>query len=113
MSGNMKPTVTAATEETQCAGLNFFKDIKQGEERDLIPTCIAVSYWCCYETVKKVSPIITEATSNLFFYLIESPPLHLSAFDFESLNSRLMGSFNFCSSSSFNCSKFFRFVVLK
>jgi hypothetical protein len=63
----IKETVTSATEEAQCAGLNFFKDITQGEDRDLIATCTAVSYGCCCETVKKVSPIIAEATSNLFY----------------------------------------------
>ena len=64
----IKKTVTITTEESQCAGLNFFKDITPGEDRNLITTCTAVSYWCCCETVKKVSPIIAEATSNLFYY---------------------------------------------
>lgn len=63
----IKSTVTTATEETQCVGLNFFKEITPGENRDLISTCTAVSYWCCCETVKKVSPILAEATTNLFY----------------------------------------------
>jgi len=63
----IKQTVSSATEETQCAGLNFFKDITPGEDRSLITTCTAVCYWCCCETVKKVSPIIAEATTNLIY----------------------------------------------
>ena len=63
----IKETVSSATEETQCAGLHFFKDITPGEDRSLITTCTAVCYWCCCETVKKVSPIIAEATTNLMY----------------------------------------------
>lgn len=63
----VKQTINTVTEETQCAGLKFFKDITPGEDRDLITTCTAVCYWCCCETVKKVSPIVAEATTNLFY----------------------------------------------
>jgi len=63
----IKGTVSSATEESQCAGLHFFKDITPGEDRSLITTCTAVCYWCCCETVKKVSPIIAEATINLIY----------------------------------------------
>jgi len=63
----IKETVKTAKEETQCAGLNFFEAITPGENRDLITTCVAVSYWCCCETVKKVSPILAKATTNLFY----------------------------------------------
>ena len=63
----IKETVTTATEETQCVGLNFFREITPGENRELITTCTAVSYWCCCETIKKVSPILAEATINLFY----------------------------------------------
>ena len=63
----IKETVNTATEETQCAGLKFFKDITPGEDRSLIATCTEISFWCCCETIKKVSPIIAGATSNLMY----------------------------------------------
>jgi hypothetical protein len=62
-----KQTVTTATEETQCAGLKFFNDMTPGEDRGLIATCLGISYWCCCETIKEVSPIIAEATTNLMY----------------------------------------------
>ena len=61
----IKETVSTATEETQCAGLKFFNDMTPGEDRSLITTCTGIAYWCCCETIKKVSPIIAEATVNL------------------------------------------------
>ena len=64
----IKQTVSTATEETQCAGLKFFKDVAPGEDRSLIATCTEISFWCCCETIKKVSPIIAEATTNLMLY---------------------------------------------
>ena len=64
----IKETVSTAIEETQCAGLKFFKDITPGEDRSLIATCREISFWCCCETIKKVSPMIAEATTNLRFY---------------------------------------------
>lgn len=42
-------------------------DIRQGEDRNLIETCIGVSYLCGCETIKKVSPIIAEASTNLMY----------------------------------------------
>lgn len=63
----IKETVRNAKEETQCAGLNFFKDITPSEDPNLLETCTAVCFWCCCETVKKVSPIIAEATTNLIY----------------------------------------------
>nr|YP_009686251.1 hypothetical protein [Halamphora calidilacuna]QDR25066.1 hypothetical protein [Halamphora calidilacuna] len=63
----IKETVKSLTEETQCPGLKFFNDITPGEDRFLITTCTAVCYWCCCDTVKKVSPIIAEATTNLIY----------------------------------------------
>lgn len=63
----IKETVNTATEETQCAGLKFFKAITPGEDRNLIETCTEISFWCCCETIKRVSPIIAEATSNLMY----------------------------------------------
>ena len=63
----IKETVNTATEETQCAGLKFFKAITPGEDRNLIETCTEICFWCCCETVKKVSPIIAEATTNLMY----------------------------------------------
>jgi len=63
----IKETVNTATEETQCAGLKFFKAITPGEDRNLIETCTEICFWCCCGTVKKVSPIIAEATSNLMY----------------------------------------------
>ena len=61
----IKETVTTTTEESQCAGLNFFKEIIPGENQDLITTCTTVSYLCYCQIFKKISPIIAEATSNL------------------------------------------------
>ena len=63
----IKDTVKTATEETQCAGLKLFKDITPGDDRNLIETCTGVAYWCCCESIKKVSPIIAEATTNLMY----------------------------------------------
>lgn len=63
----IKETVNTATEETQCAGLKFFQDITPGEDRSLIATCTEISFWCCCETIKKVSPVIAEATTNLMY----------------------------------------------
>ena len=63
----IKETVNTATEETQCAGLKFFKHITPGEDRDLISICTDISFWCCCETIKRVSSIIAEATTNLMY----------------------------------------------
>ena len=63
----IKETVMTATEESQCAGLKFFKEITPGKDRTLIETCTEICFWCCCETVKKVSPIISEATNNLMY----------------------------------------------
>ena len=63
----IRETVQTATEETQCAGLKFFNSITPGEDRNLIATCTEISFWCCCETIKKVSPIIAEATTNLMY----------------------------------------------
>jgi len=63
----IKKTVSTATEETQCAGLNFFKEITPGEDRSLIATCTDICFWCCCESIKNISPIIAEATTNLIY----------------------------------------------
>lgn len=63
----IKQTVSTATEETQCAGLKFFKDITPGEDRNLIETCMEICFWCCCEIVKRASPIIAETTNNLMY----------------------------------------------
>ena len=63
----IKETVHKTTEETQCTGLKFFKAITPVEDRNLIETCTEICFWCCCETVKKVSPIIAEATNNLMY----------------------------------------------
>lgn len=63
----IKETVNTVTKETQCAGLKFFKDITPGEDRNLIETCTEICFWCCCESVKKVSPIIAAATNNLMY----------------------------------------------
>jgi len=59
--------VHAAKEETQCVGLKIFDVLTPGEDRNLIETCTEICFWCCCETVKKVSPIIAEATNNLMY----------------------------------------------
>jgi len=63
----IKETVLTAQQETQCAGLKFFKVITPGEDRKLIETCTEICFWCCCETVKKISPIIAAATNNLMY----------------------------------------------
>jgi len=63
----IKETVKKATEETECAGLKFFNVITPGEDRNLIETCTEIGFWCCCETVKKMSLIIAEATNNLMY----------------------------------------------
>lgn len=63
----IKETVLTATEETQCAGLKFFNIIAPGEDRNLIEVCTEICFWCCCETIKKVSPILSDATSNLMY----------------------------------------------
>ena len=63
----IKTTVNTVREETQCAGLKFFNAITPGENRNLIETCTEICFWCCCNTVRKVSPIIAEATNNLMY----------------------------------------------
>ena len=63
----IKETVTTVKEESQCAGIKFFGYIVKGEDRNLIQTCTSVCYWCCCETLKKTSPIIAEASTNLMY----------------------------------------------
>ena len=58
-------TIKTATEETECVGIKAFSHLIPGEDRDLIATCATVCYWCCCETIKKVSPLIANATINL------------------------------------------------
>lgn len=67
-SGIIKEGVITAKEETQCAGINVFTELLEGaEDQNLIATCTAVAYWCCCESIKKVSPIISEALMNLMY----------------------------------------------
>ena len=65
----IKKMVTKATEETQCTGLRVFNTLTEDEDRNrnLIETCTEICFWCCCETLKKVSPIISEATNNLMY----------------------------------------------
>lgn len=66
-SNIIKDTVKTVKEESECAGLHFFGEITPGEDRTLISICTEISYWCCCETLKKASPIISEAASNLMY----------------------------------------------
>lgn len=61
----IKKTILTATEETQCAGIKVFNHITPGEDRNLIGLCSEICYWCCCETITKVSPVIAGATINL------------------------------------------------
>lgn len=63
----IQETISSATEETQCVGLNFFKHMNSDDDKSLIDTCTAICYWCCCNGIKKVSPIIAEATTNLIY----------------------------------------------
>ena len=66
-SNVIKETVKTVKEESQCAGIKFFNCIVNGKDQNLIETCTSLSYWCCCEAVKKVSPIIAEASTNLMY----------------------------------------------
>ena len=64
----IRETVTTATEEIQGVGLKLFGAIiTPGEDWGLITTCTEIAFWCCCETIKKVSPVLAEATSNLMY----------------------------------------------
>jgi hypothetical protein len=63
----IKEIVTTANEETQCAGLHLFSSLTPGEDRDLIQTCAVVSYWCCCQSIKKISPILQEALMSYYY----------------------------------------------
>lgn len=67
MTKVVKETVLNAKEESQCAGLHFIGDIASSEDRNLVKTCTVIAYWCCCETIKRVSPILAEATTNLMY----------------------------------------------
>ena len=60
----IKEIIITATEKTQCTGLKFFRNVT-GKERNLIESWTSICYWCCFEVVKRISPIIAEATINL------------------------------------------------
>ena len=63
----IKKTICTVTEETQCVGIKLFNFIEEGEDKNLIELCTAISFWCCCETIKKVSPVIAKATVNLIY----------------------------------------------
>jgi hypothetical protein len=78
-AGAFKNMIQTAKTDEDCIGLNVFgqalKSAKEMmiEENNQCPlyseaageTCMAICYWCCCETVKKVSPVIAKATINL------------------------------------------------
>jgi len=66
-SNIIKETIKTGKEESECAGIKFFDYIVEGEDQNLIETCTSVCYWCCCEALKKVSPIIAEASTNLMY----------------------------------------------
>lgn len=49
----IKEILNTAKEETQFAVLTFFAHITPGKDRGLIETCTEISFWCCYQTIKK------------------------------------------------------------
>ena len=63
----IKQTVSEATEESKCAGVKFFNYLTPNQDQNLIEICTEICYWCCCETIKKVSPIIAETTNNLMY----------------------------------------------
>lgn len=63
----IKTIIKTVKEETQRAGLKLMDSIAKGEYQTLIQTCTSISYWCCCEALKKVSPIIAKATNNLIY----------------------------------------------
>ena len=64
----IKKTISTSTEKSQCSGLTFFNSSTPGDDRNVIESCTAGWYWCCCETIKKVSPIIAGATVNLLIH---------------------------------------------
>ena len=65
----IKNTVTSPINEEECFSLFFFEAMfaGKGEKSKLTGLCTEVAYWCCCETIKKVSPILRSATVNLFY----------------------------------------------
>ena len=63
----IKETVKTVNEKTQCAGLKFFNHITTSEDQNLIRTYTSVAYCCCCESLKKISPIIAEASTILMY----------------------------------------------
>ena len=61
----MKDTIIIATEETQCAGFKFFNDMTSSEDQPLTTNSKALWYWCCFNIIKKIDPIIDESTIQL------------------------------------------------
>ena len=61
----IKSSVLHPKDEGSCVGIKMLGGITNGEDRSLIATCTDVCFWCCCETIKRVSPVIAEATTNL------------------------------------------------
>ena len=66
-AGIIKETIKSSTEETQCVGIRILGKIipPKEENENLHKACTETAFWCCCETLKRVSPIIAEATVNL------------------------------------------------
>ena len=63
----VKQSVTKPIDDDSCLGVNIIGELTPAEDRDLLRVCTAIAYSCCCETLKKTSPIIAEATTNLFY----------------------------------------------
>lgn len=61
----IKRAISQPTDDADCVGINVHKALTSGEDRNLISSCTAVCYWCCCETLHRVSSTIANATLNL------------------------------------------------
>jgi hypothetical protein len=66
-------SITEPKDEDSCVTMkvigHLLKDSKIPTDNNLIDICSTLTYWCCCETVKKVSPVIAKATLNLIEYI--------------------------------------------
>lgn len=65
-SESFKSAMENPKEESECAAIRVYNHILHpAQDQKLVHTCTEICYWCCCESLKKVSPIIAEATFNL------------------------------------------------
>ncbi len=73
LSSTVKETVTSPNNEAECDSLKligfFASPDENGQEKDteVLAFCSTLASLCCCETLKRASPIIAQATANLFY----------------------------------------------